>query len=251
MRPFRILLKSFGRNARVRALASRLAAGYIRLVFRTGRWDHDGLDIPAGFVERGRPVIGAFWHSRLLMMVHAWTFDRPFFMLISRHRDGALIAEAIGRLGIGVVSGSTRKSGASAFRELLRMLRAGTSIGITPDGPRGPRMRIDPGVILLARLSGAPIIPATYSVRRRLLIDSWDRFLLPLPFSRGVLLCGEPVLVPRDAGAAELEALRLDLERRLIDLTAEADRRMGHAAVEPAEVAVTKPGDSPTIGSAA
>ncbi len=116
------------------------------------------------------------------------------------------------------------------MRRMLKYIRANEYVAITPDGPRGPAMRASTGIISTARLSGAPIVPITYATRRRRLMQTWDRFHLPLPFSEGIFIWGEPLTVPTDADEAALEAARALLEARLNALTAEADRRMGHAA---------------------
>lgn len=250
---FRQWLKTVVGGARGRAALTRLAASYIRLVFHTGRWDFADIHYLDQQIDAGRPVIAAFWHSRLLMMVYGWYLKRPLVMLISRHRDGQLIAETIARFGYRTVAGSSRKGGMQALRELLAELRSGINVGITPDGPRGPRMRVQSGVTALARMSGAAIVPVTCSARWRVLFRSWDRFMLPLPFGRGLFMAGEPLEVPRDADSAALEALRVELERRLNALTAEADRRMGHDPVEPAPLpraASASADDDGTGGSA-
>jgi lysophospholipid acyltransferase (LPLAT)-like uncharacterized protein len=114
------------------------------------------------------------------------------------------------------------------------LLDRGESIGITPDGPRGPRMRAKAGAIKAAQLSGAPVLPVSGAVGRRRILGSWDSFCLALPFSRGVIQWGEPIQVPRQASDAEMERLRLLLEDRLNGLTAEADRHFGHTAIAPA-----------------
>ncbi len=243
MKRLRQWLKGVVGGDRGRAALSWLAASYVRLVFHTGRWafvDTDDLD---RYTSAGRPLIVAFWHSRLLMMVFGWYVRQPMAMLISRHRDGKLIAETVARFGIRTVAGSSRKGGLQALRELLAELRAGVNVGITPDGPRGPRMRVQNGVTALARMSGAAILPVAYSARRRVLFRSWDRFMLPLPvpFARGVFVGGEALEVPREADSAALESFRLELERRLNAVTAEADRRMGHPPVEPAPLPPPEP----------
>ena len=118
---------------------------------------------------------------------------------------------------------------------MLKIIQSGENVAITPDGPRGPRMRAQAGIVLLARLSGAPIVPATYAVSRRKLASSWDRFVIALPFSRGVYLWGAPIYVARDADEEALENARLELENSLNDLTEAADRRVGVVPVTPAE----------------
>ncbi len=117
---------------------------------------------------------------------------------------------------------------------MMRVIETGHAVCIAPDGPRGPRMHASPGIIALARLSGAPIMPVAFSVSRGRILESWDRFLLAYPFGRGVFVGAEPIHVPQDADAAALEAARQRLEDVLNAITAEADRRCGRTPVEPA-----------------
>jgi hypothetical protein len=124
-----------------------------------------------------------------------------------------------------------------AMREMVRAVRAGSAICITPDGPRGPRMRANVGPVALAKLAGVPVVPVAFSVTRGRMLDSWDRLLLAYPFGRGVFIVGEPIEVSGDADETALEAARLTLERRLTEITAEADRRCGRIPVEPAPAA--------------
>lgn len=108
-------------------------------------------------------------------------------------------------------------------------------MAISPDGPRGPRMRAGLGAIQLAKLSGAPIVLFAWSTKRRIVFNSWDRFVMPLPFGEGYLLWGGPMIVPADATAEEMETLRARLEQDLIDLTQEADRLAGVEVTLPAD----------------
>lgn len=211
-----------------------LGAQYIRLVHATGRWQVIGDEIPARHWNAGQPFILAFWHGRLLLMPYSWRRDKAIHMLISQHRDGRLIADTVKHFGIEIVSGSSTRGGSAALRGMLKALKAGECVGITPDGPRGPRQRASAGIINVARLAGVPVIPATYAVKRRRLLGTWDRFVVALPFSKGIFVWGRPIEVPRDASAAALEALREELELRLNAITAAADSRMGHPALEPA-----------------
>lgn len=230
----RRLIKRIGRSKVVRGLLCWFAAQYIRFVHATTRWQVLGREPMDALLATDRPLIPAFWHSRLLMAPYGWPRGRPVRVLISTHRDGEIIARTVRHLGIGTIRGSTTRGGDSALRAMLTALQDGIYVAITPDGPRGPRMRVQPGVITLACLSGVPVVPATYAVSRCRFLDSWDRFVLALPFGRGVYLWGEPLAVPREADAAAREAARLELERRMNLLTAEADRLMGHAPIEPA-----------------
>ncbi|MCR6629078.1 MAG: lysophospholipid acyltransferase family protein [Magnetospirillum sp.] len=225
------LAKRIGKNERIRGALCWLVAQYVRLVWLTGRWRVVGGDIPARFWDRGEPFILAFWHGRLLMMPKSWRGGMPIHMLISQHRDGQLIARTVGHFGIHTVEGSTTRGGAGALRAMLKALKGGECIGITPDGPKGPRMRASDGIVAVARLSGCPVIPATYAAAGARRLGSWDRFLIPLPFSRGLILWGEPITVARDGDEA---AARQAIEDAMNAQTAEADRLMGMDPVQPA-----------------
>jgi lysophospholipid acyltransferase (LPLAT)-like uncharacterized protein len=117
---------------------------------------------------------------------------------------------------------------------MVQQIEQGAAVAVTPDGPRGPRMRAAPGIAMVAKLTGAPIVPVSYSTSRAIAWSSWDRFLLALPFGRGVFVLGEPVYVPRDADADAVENARRAVEAQLNRLTLEADRLCGRPPVEPA-----------------
>lgn len=217
-----------------RAVACWSIARYLWLLGVTGRWTVDGADIPAALLGAGRPFILGFWHGRLMMMPEAWRFAAPFHMLTSRHPDGRLIARTLGHLGIDTVAGSTDRGGAEVLRAMVRLLKQGECIGVTPDGPRGPRMRASVGIVQIARLAGVPIVPATCAARPRRLIPSWDRLVVPLPFGRRIVAWGEPIEIERDADDEAVEAARVRLERRLNEMTRALDVRLGLDPVEPA-----------------
>jgi len=232
-------IKNLSRNSAARGAACLLASLLIRLVWLTSRWR---VIRPAGLESlwnSDQPIIVCFWHARMMMMPFAWTRAQSFRMLISSHADGQFIAGTVSWFGFKTIAGSSSRGGAGALRALVRVLKGGNTVGITPDGPRGPRMRAQAGIVLLARLSGAPIMPATYAVSRRKLASSWDRFVIALPFSRGVYLWGKPIYVDRDADEEALEGARLELEISLNALTEAADRRVGVVPVMPAEASAT------------
>ncbi len=233
MASFKKIIKSDG----FRKFACLAAAGYIWLVHATGRWSAVGRDVPEALWRRREPFILCFWHGRLLMMPYAWDRSRPIRVLTSDHRDGRLIAASVVPFGITSIVGSSTRGGSSAFRQMLRSLRAGESIGMSPDGPRGPRMRAREGAAVLARHAGVPVIPIAYSARRRRVLGTWDRFIVALPFTRGVYVWGPALdFSPAGLGSAP-DGGRKALEDALLAVTAEADRLCGHAPVEAAPVA--------------
>src|SRR5437870_7855595 len=126
------------RSDRLRRALCWVIQLYIRLVYATNRWTVEGGDIPLRLREAGRPFILAFWHGRLLMIPMAWQRLAPMHMLISSHRDGRLIADAVRYFGVDSIDGASRRGGSAALRLMVKRLRAGDCVGITPDGPRGP-----------------------------------------------------------------------------------------------------------------
>ena len=195
-----------------------LAAGLIRCIYATIRWE---IVAPADHAEDQR-LIYAFWHGRMLMLPPFYTAlkRRPLYMLISQHGDGRLIAFAIKLLGVKSVAGSSSRRGVAAMLEMIRRLEDGGSIGITPDGPKGPRQVCKKGVIALAQQAQVPIRPISYSVQERWVIPSWDCMIVPRPFSRGVIVLGDVLSI----GAGEDEnAARLRVEEALNGITLQAD----------------------------
>lgn len=227
--------------------------GWMRLAGATTRWEYVGAHIPEALLRDGGPVIIAFWHGRIMLAHAGWqahSGGKPTSTLISQSREGEVIARAALTLGIDSIRGSTAKGGqdkggADAMRGMIRHLKTGGAVAITPDGPKGPRMRAELGAVQLARLTGAPIMGMAWSTAHRRVFESWDRFMLPMPFGRGVYVFGDPIHVDRRADAAAMEAARLAVEAELIRITQQADRMVGAVPVEPAERAAGPLAEAP------
>lgn len=200
-----------------------LLAGYIRLVYVTSRkrFIYENLALP--YMRGERNAIFAFWHGRMMMCPTICPPNHQMRVLISLHRDGKLISTVIGHFNQKTVSGSTSKGGREAVVEMLRALEANDNISITPDGPRGPFQKAAPGIVTLARLSGKPILPVTFSSTRHKRMRSWDKFMLALPFGRIVFCVGEPILVE---GEDDEQALA-HVERAMNALVDKADKETG------------------------
>lgn len=197
-----------------------LVSLYIKLVYYTSRWSVQGLAGPDGLIQQKKSFIACFWHGRLAMIPQMWAWDVPMTALVSGHKDGILVGKIFERFCINYVMGSTNRGGAQALRQTVRLLKNGNHVGMTPDGPRGPREVVNPGVIVMAQLSGAVIIPVSYSVKRYKELRTWDRFRIPLPFNRGIFLWGEPIIVTKEE---DQEAARRYLEARLMAIQQQAD----------------------------
>jgi lysophospholipid acyltransferase (LPLAT)-like uncharacterized protein len=228
--------RRFLRSAPLRRVACWVTHCYIRFVYLTNRWSIEGCEWTRRFTREGRTCIVAFWHGRLLMMPLAWHGLTSFHMLISAHRDGRIIAGAMTYFGIETIAGSTSRGGSSALRAILKRLKEGGCIGITPDGPRGPAMTVSIGIVNIARLAGVPIVPLTYATSRRRILATWDCFHLALPFGRGVYLFGEPIEITAGLDEDGLENARRLLETRMVEMVREADRCVGHQSA-PAPIA--------------
>jgi lysophospholipid acyltransferase (LPLAT)-like uncharacterized protein len=214
------LLKRFVSSQPVQWLVSGIGAAYVLLVRWTSR-----IDRPPP--PPGGPFIIALWHGRLAMLHQLRFGNRALVALISGHRDGQLISKCAWYYDIRTVTGSTTRGGSGAIRQLIRLARQGHSLFITPDGPRGPRMRVNQGIIDIARLSGLPILPAAIGSSGAKELDTWDRFQVPAPFSRIGIRWGEPMHVARDSDA---EAIGARLEATLTVLQRAVDRAVDNPA---------------------
>ena len=229
-------MKRLFRSRAVQGAAARLFAGYVRICLATTRWQWDNAAAAEGVWDAKGPVITCFWHSRIGLSPACWPLDRAQTprALISLSADGAFIAGAMEKLGFPAIRGSAAKptdpakakGGASAFREVLRWLKAGNGIAITPDGPRGPAEIMGGGPPLLARMAKAPVLLVGLAARPCVRLGTWDRAVLPLPFAKGAIVWAGPFRVPDDADAAELDALGEAWQAELSRVTAEAEARL-------------------------
>ena len=194
-------------------------AGFIRILALTLR---RRVEDPEGLLQKNpdQPRIWALWHNRILLMpyVYAWLCPgRRMLMLVSRSRDGEMIARIMGRFGIDGARGSSSRGGTEAMRELLRELERpqARDIGITPDGPRGPRGKVQDGVLALSATSGRPIYPVTIHYSRFWKLPSWDGFQIPQPGAICRVVIGPAVAAPKNLGPTELDRVRVELEKVL------------------------------------
>jgi len=175
------------------------------------------------FSRQGKQAIFALWHGRLFFPMYCRR-NLGIYVLVSEHRDGDIITSALDAAGFRTVRGSSTRGGSKALVRLIRLIREGARVAFTPDGPRGPRWKFQPGAVYLAAKTGLPVVPITGSASRAFYFNSWDTFQLPMPFSKGALNIGEPYLVTGGLDADNIERHRAELERRLFNLACEADR---------------------------
>jgi lysophospholipid acyltransferase (LPLAT)-like uncharacterized protein len=207
------------------AILAEVLWRYLAFALATTRWTVVGQENLAPFVTDRAGVVG-WWHERLPLMPQLWRIAQrsgaPMGMrvLVSQHRDGRLIGTVIERFGVRLIYGSSSRRGASGLRACAAAIAAGDHVGITPDGPRGPRRVAARGIAQLAALSGAPVLPTSAQTTRRMTLKSWDRMVVPLPFGRGVIVCGPAIAVAR----ADWQGRVAQIEAALNAAADEADR---------------------------
>ncbi|MCR4296868.1 MAG: lysophospholipid acyltransferase family protein [Elusimicrobia bacterium] len=205
----------------IRKVVPYLVYAYVTLVGWTTRQRVLRAEIPLKVHEGGERFIYAFWHQRQVFFT--WSHRGvSAAVLVSKSKDGEMIARTMELSGIDAVRGSSSRGGAVAAREMVEILRSGRDVGITPDGPRGPAREVKEGAVRVAQLAGMPIVPIANALSRRLEVaKAWDRFQVPLPFGRSVVIYGEPVRV---GAGDDLGAKAAELKAALDALTSEADR---------------------------
>jgi lysophospholipid acyltransferase (LPLAT)-like uncharacterized protein len=248
------MLKRILRSAWVQYTLGLILAGYMSLIKNTTRWTVVGREVIEPIWEGRQGVIGCVWHGRTLMTIAGWPKGvQPAAMLVSWSPDGEFTNRAALTHGIGVIRGGARnpkkkgkdaqKGAIGAFRKMAAWIEAGGCMALTPDGPRGPRMRAADGPVRLSRATGAPMMAFSWSTTSRVMVESWDRLILPLPFSRGVIVWKGPIYAPQTDDKAVLEETRLALEKALNDATREADQACGHQEVLPEPPRPTRGGE--------
>ncbi len=219
--------KKFLKHPRTQSAISWLLAQYIRFVYYTSIKTRDIHPDALPYLHGEQNAIFAFWHGRMMMCPTLEPKGRKMHVLISFHRDGLLISKVISHFGEATISGSSSKGGTQAVKDMLRALKAGDNVSITPDGPRGPFQTAEKGSVTIAKISGKPIIPATFAASRHRRFKSWDRFMLALPFGRIVFCVGAPISVSKDTDETAHEQVRLMIENAMNALVEKADSLAG------------------------
>lgn len=190
------------------AWSSRIGAGFLRAIASTWRYTVHGAEHYARERDNGRPVVLALWHGEMLPLLYHHR-DRRIAVLVSEHGDGEIIARILDAFGFRLVRGSSSRGAARALIALDRELKAGFDVGITPDGPRGPRHSVAPGALLAAHRGDARIVPLAAKASGFWELGSWDRFMIPKPFARVTIAYGKPVSV--EAASSREAGERLEL----------------------------------------
>ncbi|MGR3713546.1 MAG: lysophospholipid acyltransferase family protein [Shimia sp.] len=213
-----------------------MLAAYVRFAFRTSRWSRTGCEEMDACVARGEPVIFVVWHQRLIMAPFMFAAPKGarICALTSAARGGRLAGQILVRLGWETIPMSSHQRHVTLSREVLRRTKQGCSLGIAADGPRGPARVSSSVPIVWARTTGARVFTVAFAQKRVLRLPTWDKQILPLPFTRGVIVGSEwAETVPRKLSDDEAEAFRLSIEDALDTVTDSADAALNKPSEHP------------------
>lgn len=226
---FKQLLRGLAYSAPVRELICTIISAYMNIVYSSSKKIFINHEILFEVAKLRKPLICVFWHNRLMMapfMTHAPRKKFPgynFMTLASRHGDGHFVGRVMEKIGLIPIYGSSKDGRKSSrgidlksFRRIFNGLKNGYSLGITPDGPRGPNQKINGEVVNIARISGAGILPISCSSSRFKTLKTWDQFKIPLPFSTLCFYLDDKIIyVDKNADEKEIESIKSSLEQRM------------------------------------
>lgn len=216
------------KSDRVQALLRGAYARYIAFVYRTTRWRWIGMEPVEADITNGVPRAFVCWHARLALVTYLRSWDdHDLAVIASRHADAQIIIGDLTRRGIAMINVSTSRGDGGPIREAVRTLRRGASLGITVDGPLGPPEIVKPGALVIAGLAGIELTPCAVAVSRSVRLNTWDRFILPLPFGRGVFVVAPGFTPPPRRTGAALDAACARVAAMIADVTARADAELG------------------------
>ncbi len=225
---FKKQIKKIRKNKKVAKFIGLLGKFWIDWWFCLTKVEQKGYENIEELINSGK-FIFAVWHSRLLLPGYLYK-NMGGTVLISNSADGEMVAQMVRYQGNKTVRGSTSRGGRAALSEMVRKLKDKESSGaIIPDGPKGPANKVQPGIIFLAKKTGFPIIPMSYSAKHFKVFGSWDRFILPWPATRCKIIYGNPVYISKTAGSTQLREDMRNLENTLNKLTRQADFSFGHS----------------------
>lgn len=223
-------IKGVGETVFAQKLVGFIGSLYIRFCFLTTRWQVIGVEHLDNAAREHKTVFGGFWHRGLAFSTFSTSFLKPrpiTYAVISGHRDGKMMAELARFLGVRVIAGSRRRGGAKASFEILNKAIKDGVLGTAVDGPTGPPYILAKNIVLLAQLGEYPLIPFAWSVSRCVRLKSWDKLIVPLPFSKGAYVFGKITHIPKNISEEELEKIRLSVQNDINEMTKTADTLVG------------------------
>lgn len=206
----------------IKLVAPTFVSVVIKILHKTIKWKIVGKENLNDVIS---PVIFSFFHGRMVMLSLLYNIirknDRKIKMILSPHFDGILGAKIAEKFGIGSLKGSSSKNSYKLLKSIHNI--KDFDIGITPDGPRGPFQKVKSGVVYISKATGFPIVPISYSVSKYKMLKSWDKFIIPLPFSKGVYVIGKPIYIPSTITKEEIPNYQRVVEEEMIRITELSD----------------------------
>ena len=223
------MIKYFSSFRLIQTLLSLIGSIYVLTVYKTSKVNLKNRKKIENLLERNESFIYSFWHDQLLMCPLTWQSNSNIKVLISKHRDGDIIAQLISNLGFEAIRGSTHKTnkiknkgGLLSARKMIKSLKNGISIGISPDGPKGPRHKVSEGILSISRLSKSVILPVGIGFKKKWVLNTWDKFIIPKPFNEITVIWGDPI--PAITNEKNNNQFRTKLESKMNNLTAQANK---------------------------
>ena len=180
-------------------------------------------DLESRLEKQGKAIIYTFWHGRMLYFPYLYRFSGKSTILTSPSEDGEIVARTAKIFGFSSIRGSSFKKGGSALLKMARGIKEGKSITVVGDGSRGPLYKVQEGIINLAYLTDVPILPVAYGAKNKIQLNSWDRFIIPIPFSKIKVMYGDPVYVDKNKKERNLQGKLEELEKKLKEITQAVD----------------------------
>ena len=213
----------------MQTLLSLIGSIYVLTVYKTSKVNLKNRKKIENLLERNESFIYSFWHDQLLMCPLTWQSNSNIKVLISKHRDGDIIAQLISNLGFEAIRGSTHKTnkiknkgGLLSARKMIKSLKNGISIGISPDGPKGPRHKVSEGILSISRLSKSVILPVGIGFKKKWVLNTWDKFIIPKPFNEITVIWDDPI--PAITNKKNNHQFKTKLESKMNNLTAQANK---------------------------
>ena len=220
------ILKQFSKTIIGQKFIGFLFYFITNLIAHSIRWEYFEQSKKSTIFKNKHKYIFCCWHNKLFLGPHLLPRNRVINALQSSHSDGMITSVAFKYLGMNVILGSSKKGGMQAFRKMVKCIKSGESVAITPDGPKGPKEKVKEGIIKLAQITETSIIPLVWTTNKFKLINSWDNFVIPYPFSKGVYSFGKPIYVKKQINEYELETARKNLENEIKRLTKEVENKL-------------------------
>ncbi len=208
------MIKKILQDKVIQDILGFLISLYLRVCFHTSLWYVKNNKKIEEQLQKKKKIFVLFWHNRLMMAPFCWKYKNTFKMLISEHRDGRLISKAVSHLSINTIQGSSNRNKISSTKKILDEINKLNVVGITPDGPKGPKQKVKEGIISMQKKTDTIIFPLSYSAKFKIKFNSWDNFIFVLPFNKIVSVWGNPIVYDRKKSLSNnILAVQEELDR--------------------------------------